>query len=87
MALRLLIVAFVLASGFTLRMAWEELRSPTAVPAFAQQDPSLQGPGGTSTTAPTSALSNRPKPSTSRTPPTPMALMDPQEKPSPESKV
>jgi hypothetical protein len=37
MALRLLIVAFVLASGFTLRMAWEELRSPT-MPAFAQED-------------------------------------------------
>jgi hypothetical protein len=37
MALRMFIVALVLASGFTLRMAWEELASST-VPAFAQTD-------------------------------------------------
>jgi hypothetical protein len=37
MALRLLSVALVLASGFTLRMAWEELADPTT-PAFAQTD-------------------------------------------------
>jgi hypothetical protein len=36
MALRLLIVALVLTSGFTLRMAWEELADPTT-PAMAQQ--------------------------------------------------
>src|SRR3712207_6379399 len=40
MALRLLIVAFVLASGFTLRLAWEQLGSPT-VPAFAQEEGDL----------------------------------------------
>ena len=37
MALRLLIVALVLASGVTLRVAWEELANPTT-PAFAQTD-------------------------------------------------
>jgi hypothetical protein len=37
MALRLFIVALVLASGFTLRVAWEELANPTT-PAFAQTD-------------------------------------------------
>ncbi len=37
MALRLLIVALVLASGFTLRVAWEELANPTT-PALAQED-------------------------------------------------
>jgi hypothetical protein len=37
MALRLLIVALVLASGFTLRVAWEELADPTT-PAYAQTD-------------------------------------------------
>ena len=37
MALRMFIVALVLASGFTLRMAWEELADPTT-PAFAQTD-------------------------------------------------
>jgi hypothetical protein len=37
MALRLLIVALVLASGFTLRVAWEELANPST-PAFAQED-------------------------------------------------
>jgi hypothetical protein len=37
MALRLLIVALVLASGFTLRVAWEELANPTT-PAYAQED-------------------------------------------------
>jgi hypothetical protein len=37
MALRLFIVALVLASGFTLRVAWEELSNPTT-PAFAQTD-------------------------------------------------
>jgi hypothetical protein len=37
MALRLLIVALVLASGFTLRLAWEELANPTT-PAYAQED-------------------------------------------------
>ncbi len=36
MALRLLIIALVLASGFTLRVAWEELADPTT-PAEAQQ--------------------------------------------------
>jgi hypothetical protein len=36
-ALRLFIVALVLASGFTLRVAWEELANPTA-PALAQED-------------------------------------------------
>ena len=37
MALRLLIAALVLASGFTLRVAWEELATPTS-PALAQED-------------------------------------------------
>ncbi len=37
MALRMLIVVLVLAGGFTLRMAWEELAYPTT-PAFAQTD-------------------------------------------------
>jgi hypothetical protein len=37
MALRLLIAALVLASGFTLRVAWEELANPTT-PALAQED-------------------------------------------------
>ncbi len=37
MALRLLIIALVLAGGFTLRVAWEELANPTT-PAFAQTD-------------------------------------------------
>src|SRR5215211_2954261 len=37
MALRLLIAALVLASGFTLRIAWEELSDPTTS-AFAQTD-------------------------------------------------
>ena len=37
MALRLLIVVFVLASGLTLRLAWEELADPST-PAFAQTD-------------------------------------------------
>jgi hypothetical protein len=37
MALRLLIAVLVLASGFTLRVAWEELADPTT-PAFAQTD-------------------------------------------------
>jgi hypothetical protein len=36
-ALRLFIVALVLASGVTLRVAWEELANPTT-PAFAQTD-------------------------------------------------
>jgi hypothetical protein len=36
-ALRLFIVALVLASGFTLRVAWEELANPTS-PAVAQED-------------------------------------------------
>ena len=36
-ALRLFIVALVLAGGFTLRVAWEELANPTT-PALAQQD-------------------------------------------------
>jgi hypothetical protein len=35
--LRLFIVALVLASGFTLRVAWEELANPTT-PALAQSD-------------------------------------------------
>ena len=37
MALRMFIVALVLLSGFTLRIAWEELADPTT-PAFAQTD-------------------------------------------------
>jgi hypothetical protein len=37
MALRLLIAALVLASGFTLRVAWEELATPTS-PALAQEE-------------------------------------------------
>jgi hypothetical protein len=37
MALRLFIVGLVLASGITLRVAWEELANPTT-PAFAQTD-------------------------------------------------
>ena len=37
MALRMFIVALVLVSGFTLRMAWEEIADPTT-PAFAQTD-------------------------------------------------
>ncbi len=37
MALRILLAALVLASGFTLRVAWEELANPTT-PAFAQED-------------------------------------------------
>ena len=37
MALRLLIAILVLASGFTLRVAWDELANP-ATPAFAQTD-------------------------------------------------
>src|SRR3712207_6107086 len=37
MTLRLFIVALVLASGFTLRVAWEELTNPTT-PAYAQED-------------------------------------------------
>jgi hypothetical protein len=37
MALRMFIVALVLAGGFTLRMAWEELADPKT-PAFAQTD-------------------------------------------------
>jgi hypothetical protein len=37
MALRLFIIVLVLASGFTLRVAWEELANPTT-PAFAQTD-------------------------------------------------
>jgi hypothetical protein len=37
MALRMVIVALVLLSGFTLRMAWEELANPKS-PAFAQSD-------------------------------------------------
>ena len=37
MALRLLLTALVLASGFTLRVAWEELANPTT-PALAQED-------------------------------------------------
>jgi len=36
-SLRLFIVALVLASGVTLRVAWEELANPTT-PAFAQTD-------------------------------------------------
>lgn len=36
-AIRLFIVALVLATGFTLRVAWEELASPNT-PAFAQTD-------------------------------------------------
>lgn len=37
MALRMLIVALVLASGFTARVAWEQLANPTT-PALAQED-------------------------------------------------
>ncbi len=37
MALRLMLAALVLASGFTLRVAWEELANPTT-PALAQED-------------------------------------------------
>jgi hypothetical protein len=37
MALRILLAALVLATGFTLRVAWEELANPTT-PAFAQED-------------------------------------------------
>src|SRR5918997_4207386 len=37
MALRLLIAVLVLASGFTLRVAWEELADPST-PAYAQTD-------------------------------------------------
>ena len=37
MALRMFIIALVLAGGFTLRMAWEELADPKT-PAFAQTD-------------------------------------------------
>jgi hypothetical protein len=48
MALRLLIVALVLASGFTLRVAWEELAEPTT-PALAQQ-PGTGPPAGTPAT-------------------------------------
>jgi hypothetical protein len=36
-ALRMFIVALVLAGGFTLRVAWQELASPTT-PAYAQTD-------------------------------------------------
>jgi hypothetical protein len=48
MALRLLIVALVLASGFTLRVAWEEMADPTT-PALAQQ-PGTGPPAGTPAT-------------------------------------
>src|SRR5918997_4191343 len=51
MALRLLIVALVLASGFPLRVAWEELADPTT-PALAQQ-PGSGPPAGTPATGPT----------------------------------
>src|SRR5919112_2674175 len=37
MVIRLFIVALVLASGFTLRVAWEELANPST-PALAQED-------------------------------------------------
>jgi hypothetical protein len=37
MALRLLVVVLVLASGFTLRVAWDDLANP-ATPAMAQAD-------------------------------------------------
>ena len=37
MALRLLVATLVLASGFTLRVAWEQLTDPTT-PAMAQTD-------------------------------------------------
>jgi hypothetical protein len=37
MAIRLLIVALVIASGVTLRVAWEELADPST-PAYAQTD-------------------------------------------------
>jgi hypothetical protein len=37
MAMRLFIAALVIASGFTLRVAWQELTDPTT-PAFAQSD-------------------------------------------------
>jgi hypothetical protein len=48
MALRLLIVALVLASGFTLRLAWEEMADPST-PALAQQ-PGSGPPAGTPAT-------------------------------------
>jgi hypothetical protein len=48
MALRLLIVALVLAGGFTLRVGWEELADP-ATPALAQQ-PGSGPPAGTPAT-------------------------------------
>ena len=48
MALRLLFVALVLASGFTLRVAWEELANPTTQ-AMAQQ-PGSGPPAGTPAT-------------------------------------
>jgi hypothetical protein len=48
MAPRLLIVALVLASGFTLRLAWEEMADPTT-PALAQQ-PGSGPPAGTPAT-------------------------------------
>jgi hypothetical protein len=48
MALRLLIAVLVLASGFTLRVAWEELADPTT-PAQAQQ-PSSGPSAGTPAT-------------------------------------
>jgi hypothetical protein len=48
MALGLLIVALVLASGFTLRVAWEETADPTT-PALAQQ-PGTGPPAGTPAT-------------------------------------
>jgi hypothetical protein len=48
MALRMLIVALVLASGFTLRLAWEEIADPTT-PALAQQ-PASGPPAGTPAT-------------------------------------
>jgi hypothetical protein len=37
MALRMFVIALVLASGFTLRVAWEQLMDPTTL-AFAQED-------------------------------------------------
>ena len=37
MVIRLFVVALVLASGFTLRVAWEELANPST-PALAQED-------------------------------------------------
>ena len=48
MALKLLIAALVLASGFILRVAWEELADPTT-PAQAQQ-PGSGPPAGTPAT-------------------------------------